>query len=699
MPRFTILIVFVIGLLITTHLFAINIKKQSSKNIKEYIYYEKGMRHHLVVMNKNNDEQNLSKINGRAAVVIDTIQHAHVDFPEFWDEGIQDFTVAGDTLTNWYWFASDTARLLEIHASFSTTGTGSWNAWKGVYKDQIGVVPNTAISYLPLNVPWTITKANINAQQKASGEWQVYKLGVLEADIPEEGAFIGYFTDGANGPKMFMDDGDHLLDDFDWFPSRTYLSDQPGGGWFFWANDVTWTEYVQRIVVSYTRVAPLITFEQIADYFVGNPEFDKIKVNAEVVDLDGTVASVNVHWKIGENGSENSAPMILKAGDVYSGQITGPFSARQTIKYWISATDNDGNLRESSDKEINVLPLPKYGTDYLLVNEGGRLGIGVFETALDNLGIEYYTWDIEEHHGISNYEINYSFGSIIWTGFGSDSLPSPFESGTHPIKTALDNGKNLLIVDNDYLFTHGFESKILTTLSSGQFGYDYLGLSAAISDPSGVDSVFYGHDGDPVGAGYVSPNSFKTYPTISGIWSRTYNTDWQDIIVPNGMASPTFYNFNYNETNNYNNAIRYSNGTFATAFFSFSIETAEENDFETVLSNTLNWMQSINPTAIKDKNEQLLSHFKLEQNYPNPFNPETIIRYQLPQNSQVRLKIFNISGEEIATLINKKQGIGEHNVTFNGANLASGIYFYQLEVSASGHTGKYVQSRKMILLK
>ena len=89
----------------------------------------------------------------------------------------------------------------------------------------------------------------------------------------------------------------------------------------------------------------------------------------------------------------------------------------------------------------------------------------------------------------------------------------------------------------------------------------------------------------------------------------------------------------------------------------------------------------------------LPTEFALSQNYPNPFNPETMIEYTLPFQSEVNLIIYNLRGEEVAHLINDNMLAGNHQVTWNASNFASGIYFYRLQA------GDFVQTRKMVLLK
>ena len=85
--------------------------------------------------------------------------------------------------------------------------------------------------------------------------------------------------------------------------------------------------------------------------------------------------------------------------------------------------------------------------------------------------------------------------------------------------------------------------------------------------------------------------------------------------------------------------------------------------------------------------------FILEQNHPNPFNPATKIKFDLPQNTMVDLKVYNIIGQFITTLVNEEKPAGTHEVDFNAADLPSGVYMYKIKA------GDYVQTRKMLLIK
>jgi hypothetical protein len=103
-----------------------------------------------------------------------------------------------------------------------------------------------------------------------------------------------------------------------------------------------------------------------------------------------------------------------------------------------------------------------------------------------------------------------------------------------------------------------------------------------------------------------------------------------------------------------------------------------------------NWSADV--TTVNDKNIIPVA-YSLEQNYPNPFNPSTKISFSLPENSFVRLRVFNAIGLEIKSLVNGMVPAGIHEVVFDAADLYSGVYFYTINAR------DFVQTRKMILIK
>ena len=103
------------------------------------------------------------------------------------------------------------------------------------------------------------------------------------------------------------------------------------------------------------------------------------------------------------------------------------------------------------------------------------------------------------------------------------------------------------------------------------------------------------------------------------------------------------------------------------------------------------WTTSSTTSAIQK--ESNINNFDLSQNYPNPFNPTTKIEYSIPITSFVTLKVYDILGREVATLVNEEKFSGNYKVVFDGSDLSSGIYFYKIQA------GNYSSVKKMVLLQ
>ena len=128
-----------------------------------------------------------------------------------------------------------------------------------------------------------------------------------------------------------------------------------------------------------------------------------------------------------------------------------------------------------------------------------------------------------------------------------------------------------------------------------------------------------------------------------------------------------------------------------------------DNDLDAVIVGISNGPEIVKPRVYKnissstniidDLSISSLANWKLSQNYPNPFNPITEIQYLIPEISFVTLKVYDVLGNEIATLVNEEKVTGNYEISFNASNLPSGVYLYKLQA------GSFVQTKKMILLK
>ncbi len=152
----------------------------------------------------------------------------------------------------------------------------------------------------------------------------------------------------------------------------------------------------------------------------------------------------------------------------------------------------------------------------------------------------------------------------------------------------------------------------------------------------------------------------------------------------------------------YENGVRASSNNINEAVFKWTAPAAGSGEAKIYLSGlqgsksgaTTKIIVSVSEsvTGILETHEQIGS-FELNQNFPNPFNPVTVISYQLAVNSHVSLKVFDILGNEVATLVNEKKESGRYSVTFDAAKMSTGIYFARLQ------SGDVVRTIKMFLVK
>ncbi len=199
------------------------------------------------------------------------------------------------------------------------------------------------------------------------------------------------------------------------------------------------------------------------------------------------------------------------------------------------------------------------------------------------------------------------------------------------------------------------------------------------------------YDGNPVTYEWVLYNA-DTVEEIVAITSDNNGAD-PNLTLPFETVDNLLESLGLNvgETVDFLWNVRISDGTDTLA-------VAEDFDFDTdEFVTTFNFitLERNEATSIDDGEglSGIPRTFDLKQNYPNPFNPSTVIRYSVPEASNVRIDVFNILGQRVATLINREHRAGNFDVTFDAANLSSGMYFYRLEAANT------VLTQKMMLIK
>jgi len=133
-----------------------------------------------------------------------------------------------------------------------------------------------------------------------------------------------------------------------------------------------------------------------------------------------------------------------------------------------------------------------------------------------------------------------------------------------------------------------------------------------------------------------------------------------------------------------------NNVNFTTKLFNNCLSGSENKE-------RLTFNEEKKSIIIKENNSSIPDKFSLSQNYPNPFNPVTLIKYALPENAHVTIKVYNVIGQLIKTLLIEYKQAGYYSVQFDATELASGVYFYKL--SATGGAGNFKDIKKMAVIK
>ena len=129
-------------------------------------------------------------------------------------------------------------------------------------------------------------------------------------------------------------------------------------------------------------------------------------------------------------------------------------------------------------------------------------------------------------------------------------------------------------------------------------------------------------------------------------------------------------------------------------YFGYILYDSSGNEYQFLDSwYNITFIRKLIVTGVDSNFGEVVETYSLSQNYPNPFNPTTTIKYSIPKLSFVTIKIYDVLGSEVTTLVNEEKSVGNYELTWNAANLSSGVYFYRFQA------GSFVQTRKMILLK
>lgn len=319
--------------------------------------------------------------------------------------------------------------------------------------------------------------------------------------------------------------------------------------------------------------------------------------------------------------------------------------------------------------------------------------VGYTEEAIDNFYANAYgrfkvkKYDIASEGNISLSDFG-AYSTVVWV---SDNTSSSFEfAAKREIAKYLDYGGNFLYAGLRPSISFEQNRQLQTTFQSGAFIFDYLKV---ICSQNKMGARCSG-----------SLPAFSEYPTLFVDSLKTQSSMFQlaniEKLQPNGDGTVIY---KYNSLSDSSTTagglkgapigISYSGQSYKAVVFSLPLfflrQVDAKNFFEYVLVNNFS-----EPLGVKTYNSGIPDDYFLLQNYPNPFNPTTNIVYSILIGGKTSLKVFDILGNEISTLVDNFQSPGRYTVGFYAGDLPSGVYFYRLK---SGD--RKVLTGKMVLIK
>jgi uncharacterized delta-60 repeat protein len=301
---------------------------------------------------------------------------------------------------------------------------------------------------------------------------------------------------------------------------------------------------------------------------------------------------------------------------------------------------------------------PQNGFDYLCA-------IAVDDS--DNIYVTGYTYVPAGNYDIITIKYN-NDGAMIWDRI----FQGPANGDDVVYAMVVDSLGNVYLTGNSFVTGNGIDCLTIKYNSSGvlQWAKTYAEYS---NHSDGANSLAVDKSGNVYITGVASTSSSNTaYLTIK--YDKDGNEKW--ITKYDGPAQNGYDVANSVCVDNSGNV--YVAGT--------STGTTSATDIATI-----KYIQA--PSDVDDNLTEPPMNFELFQNFPNPFNPATTISWQLPIGSQATLKVYDILGREVATLVNEYKQVGKYETEFNAEALPSAVYFYRLKA------GNYLNTKKMILLK
>jgi hypothetical protein len=508
--------------------------------------------------------------------------------------------------------------------------------------------------------------------------------------------------------------GDAGFDGWKFYAWGRTTGDTATAGW--WSRAYTWDMVAAVEITGNTPPAISGVYD-----LKGTLSTSPIEITATITDenpgnpANAGVASAFLQYKVNDAADWSDVAMTAGANDVFSGSIPGQ-EAGSTVAYRVKATDKDG-LESISAFEGSYVVFKPSGANTLVIFNGQNsvegypqdyyFGVGDFAN-YSTLLFDHDVWA----YGPLTAELVNNYANII-----EICTPQPADYNDEVITAwlAASNTHNYLLAGQEFLGArYNYADK---DFAAGTFEYDVLGVTHSYNDVSYVasgdqnlPSRIFAQQGSPLA------DSVYAHFTAEGQDSLQYHpyyelgtsyANWIDgFDVVSGQAVDVIV-----ETRGVGGTadvrqlpamthreLGAGNKVVFMSFDPLSVNTTdpyhwfgfEKYSFQ---NESMFWFGITEATDVETRTDGIPNKYDLSQNFPNPFNPATTISFSIPERTNVTLKIYDMLGREVRTLINGSREAGNYNISFEASDLSTGLYVYSLTA------GNFTATKKMMLLK
>ncbi|QQS38045.1 MAG: T9SS type A sorting domain-containing protein [Ignavibacteriales bacterium] len=412
-----------------------------------------------------------------------------------------------------------------------------------------------------------------------------------------------------------------------------------------------------------------------------------VTVNATIVDPDGSVANAQLYYKV-NSGATQILSMTNTGGDNWQAVIPGQTDS-SLVDYYLRAVDNVGNVTTNPadttrnkyfylvlnrDLTIQDVQYSPFGSGFSAYNNYEVTVRGIVTADTSDINPIVYI-----QNGTGPWSgLRISGTEVLQRRRGDDITVTGTigENFSVTMMTGIDSPSDIVInsTSNSLPAPEALATSVIDQISNGQIQAEqWESVLIKYSDITVTDENADGNEG-PNGGGnsnfgemFVADASTSNTRVELQDGNHQYHNFWDAALETQPIRVRT--------GNMFDELI----GVLYYSFNQYKLIPRKDDDF-------IGFTVDVNE-------ESPINSYELSQNYPNPFNPSTQIKYSVANGSFVSLKIYNILGQEVATLVNNFQNAGSYTINFDASKLASGIYLYKIQA------GEFAQVKKMMLVK